>query len=114
VEEGCEVLSEVAGGVEEGEAVETCEEEGGEQEVESRETVFSGESLEEAGEPRVKVGVEVGELVKGADSVGVVMTMAVAVRVIVWVYSMSELVVGEKDRDREKCKKEGLLEGCEF
>ena len=29
LKEGCEVLSELAGGVEEGEAVEACEEEGG-------------------------------------------------------------------------------------
>jgi hypothetical protein len=110
VKEGCEVLSEVAGGVEEGEAVEACEEEGGEQEVEGREAVFSGESVEEAGEQGVKLGVEVGELVKWAGRVGVVMTMAVAVRVIVLVWGISKLVVGEKDRERDQCKKEGLLE----
>ena len=101
MKQGSEVLPEVAGGVEEGETVEACEEERGEQEVEGRDAMMCGEGVEEASEPGVEVGVEVGELLQRAGRVGVVMTMAVAVRVIVWVWRMSKLVIGEKDRERE-------------
>ena len=63
--------------------------------------MMCGEGVEEASEPGVEVGVEVGELLQRAGRVGVVMRMAVAVRVIVWVWCMSKLVIGEKDRERE-------------
>ena len=56
------MLPELVGGVPEGETVEACEEEGGKQEVEGGEAVVGGEGVEEAGEPGVEVGVEVGEL----------------------------------------------------
>jgi hypothetical protein len=63
--------------------------------------------MEEAGEPGVEVGVEIGEMVQWVGRVGVVRAVTVSVCVGMW--SKSKLVVGEKDREGEEGKKECLL-----
>ena len=59
--------------------------------------MVGGKGVEEVGEEGVKAGVEVGKMVERAGRV--VMSGAVGVAVSVGMWSMSKLVIGEKDGD---------------